>query len=171
MDGTAGYLGTGNSIQITGLTPGTTYYASLWATTGGLYSSIAGVHALATTLAYDTTTGSSIDTPAANPQFLQTPDATKMANVPLLGGPTGFIEANSAAYGTPVNMLWYLFWMVTGAGAGIVIYNRTSYNLVATCAVDAIWFSVGAALGLTMMWIVVVFLVIAAGFTMFGNRH
>jgi len=174
-DGTSAYLGTGNSVSITGLTPGLTYYVSLWGFTGGTYSTDYAT-GLGTTLAYDapgTGTGNAIEVPADTGTFTQTPSTVKVATVPFHEA----VEAVSTAYGTPLNMVWYVIWMIAGLAGGIMLYNRAgqggqaSYNLPMTFGAEAIWFGIGAGIGLTMMWIVVLFLVVATGFTMFGNRH
>jgi hypothetical protein len=175
IDGTSAYLGTGNSVSITGLTPGLTYYISLWGFTSGTYS-VDYATGLGTTLAYDapgTGTGNAIEVPADGGTFTQTPDTVHVTNVPFHEA----IESISTAYGTPLNMVWYVIWMMAGIAGGILLYNRAgqggqaSYNLPMTFGAEAIWFGIGASIGLTMMWVVVLFLIVATGFTMFGNRH
>ena len=174
-DGTSAYLGTGNSVSIAGLTPGMTYYISLWGFTDGTYSADYAT-GLGTTLAYDapdTGTGNAIEVPADTGTFTQTPSTVKVATVPFHEA----VEAVSTAYGTPLNMVWYVIWMVAGLAGGILLYNRAgqggqaSYNLPMTFGAEAIWFGIGAGIGLTMMWIVVLFLLVATGFTMFGDRR
>jgi hypothetical protein len=175
IDGTSAYLGTSNSVSITGLTPGLTYYISLWGFTGGTYSTDYAT-GMGTTLAYDapgTGTGNAIEVPADGGTFTQTPSTVHVANVPFHEA----IESISTAYGTPLNMVWYVIWMMAGIAGGILLYNRAgqggqaSYNLPMTFGAEAIWFGIGASIGLTMMWVVVLFLIVATGFTMFGNRH
>ena len=74
-------------------------------------------------------------------------------------------------------MIWYVLWMVAGIGAGIVIYNRagqggeSSYNSTPVLVGEAVWFGLGAFIGLTMLWIIAFLLIAFSGFTMFGNRH
>lgn len=173
-DGTLAYLGTGNSVNITGLTPGLTYYVSLWGYTSGVYSNTYAT-TLSTTVAYDTASSSSnnIEVPAPNSTWTQTPSAAKVATVPG----HQIVENISTSYGTPLGMVWYVAWMVMGLAGGIVLYNRAgqggqaSYNLPMTFGIETVWFGIGASIGLTMMWIVVLFLLVATSFTLFGNRH
>ena len=167
VSGTLGYLGAGNSVQISSLTPGTTYYISAWGLSGTTYSSTY-TTVLSTTLAYDTiSSNTTIEVPVSNSMWTQTPNTTKVSNLP-----GAFLISDWAtAYEVPLNMAWYFVWMLIGIGGGIILYNRSSYNLPMTLAAELIWFGIGAAIGLIMLWIIVVLLVIGMGFTVFGNRH
>jgi phage gp45-like len=167
--GSMGYLGTGNSVRITGLTPGTTYYWSAWGMSGGIYSDNY-TTALCTTLAYDDAADSDIDieVPAENDLWMQTPDTSKLDNVPLFNAVVNLWNEN---YGIPDVSIWYFIWLMIGIGGGILIYTRSSQNLVATFAAELIWFGIGSVMGLIWMWIVFVFIIIALGFIVFGHRH
>lgn len=168
-DGTTGYLGTGNSVNVTGFTPGTTVYWSIWGMSGGTYSDNYTM-TLCTTLAYGTDTDSDIDidVPAANSSWVQTPSESKLQNVPGLNAVVAMWNDN---YKIPDAMIWYFLWFMIGVGGGIVLYNRTSYNLEATFGAEIIWFGFGAALGLVMLWIIFVLLIISMGFKIFGDRR
>ena len=167
--GSMGYLGTGNSVKITGLTPGTTYYWSAWGMSGGTYSDNY-TTTLCTTLAYDDAAGSDVDieVPAENSLWMQTPDTSKLDNVPLFNAAVNLWNEN---YGIPDVSIWYFIWLMIGIGGGILIYTRSSQNLVATFAAELIWFGIGSVMGLIWMWIVFVFIIIALGFIVFGHRH
>lgn len=167
--GTLGYLGTGNSVEVTGLTEGTTYYWSIWGMSGGTYSDNY-TTALCTTLAYDTAVENDIDieTPAENDMWMQSPDTSKLQNIPMLNAVVAMWEDS---YSAPDTTIWYFIWFMVGIGGGIVLYNRTSYNLVATFGAELIWFGIGAVVGLLWLWIIFVLLIIAMGFTVFGHRH
>ncbi len=165
-EGTSAYFGTGNSYQLTGLTSGRTYYFSAWGYTGGTYSA-AYTTVVTTTSAY-TAGGSSLETPKADSSWVQTPDETKISNLPLL---PGLVESNSDAYGVPLNMIWYFLWIMFAAGVGIVLYNKGNYNLTLAIGVTSLIIGGGAALGLTMLWILFGFLVVAGGFAFFGERR
>jgi len=166
---TLGYLGTGNSVEVTGLTEGTTYYWSIWGMSGGTYSDNY-TTALCTTLAYDTAVENDIDieTPAENDMWMQSPDTAKLQNIPMLNAVVAMWEDS---YSAPDTTIWYFIWFMVGIGGGIVLYNRTSYNLVATFGAELIWFGIGAVVGLLWLWIIFVLLIIAMGFTVFGHRH
>ena len=167
--GSMGYLGTGNSVRITGLTPGTTYYWSAWGMSGGTYSDNY-TTTLCTTLAYDDAAGSDVDieVPAENSLWMQTPDTSKLDNVPLFNAAVNLWNEN---YGIPDTSIWYFIWFMVGIGSGILIYTRSSQNLVATFGAELIWFGIGSVMGLIWMWIVFVFIIIASGFIVFGHRH
>ena len=166
---TLGYLGTGNSVEVTGLTEGTTYYWSIWGMSGGTYSDNY-TTALCTTLAYDTAVENDIDieTPAENDMWMQSPDTAKLQNIPMLNA---VVNLWKDTYSAPDTTIWYFIWFMVGIGGGIVLYNRTSYNLVATFGAELIWFGIGAVVGLLWLWIIFVLLIIAMGFTVFGHRH
>jgi len=167
-DGTVGYLGTGNSVVITGLTPGITYFISAWGKTALLYS--AGYdEAISTTLAYDTgaSTGT-LETPPTNSWWNQTPSTTKVGNIPVV---SALVSQNATVYAIPEASLWYFLWVLFSVGLGVIIYVKSSMNLVAGLGSQALLFALGAVLGLTMLWIMVVFMIIGTGLTLWGNRH
>lgn len=136
---------------------------------GGTYSDNY-TTALCTTLAYDTAVENDIDieTPAENDMWMQSPDTSKLQNIPMLNAVVAMWEDS---YSAPDTTIWYFIWFMVGIGGGIVLYNRTSYNLVATFGAELIWFGIGAVVGLLWLWIIFVLLIIAMGFTVFGHRH
>lgn len=136
---------------------------------GGTYSA-SYTTAMCTTLAYDNAIENDIDieVPAENDLWTQTPSATKLENVPLLNA---VVELWSDNYKAPDTSIWYFIWFMVGIGSGIVIYNRSSQNLVATFGAELIWFGMGSVLGLVWLWIIFVLLIIGFGFTVFGHRH
>jgi hypothetical protein len=167
-DGTAAYLGVGNSYMLTGLTPGTSYYFSAWGKTGALYS--AGyVTALATTLAFDTATSTgTIEAPPSNSWWNQTPSTTKVSNIPMI---SGLVSANATAYAIPEASLWYFLWVLFSVGVGVFIYSKSGNNLPMSLGAQALLFALGAVLGLVMLWIMVLFMIIGAGFALWGDRR
>lgn len=167
--GTLAYLGTGESVVVEDLTPGITYYISAWGKGAATYST--GYEtALATTLAYDTGIQDidNIETPESNSDFLLTPSETNVQNIPLVGG---LVQGVSTSYGTPVNMIWYVGWVLIGIALYVIVYNRFGFNLIATMTVEIFWFAIGSTLGLTMLWIVVILLIVSGGFIAFGERR
>lgn len=173
-EGTLATLTTGNSVSITELTAGRTYYISLWGYDSGIYSN-SYTTTLATTVAYNPATdaANNIETPTASTTWTQTPSSAKLTTVPF----HEIVEDISTSYGTPLNMIWYVIWVVIGLAGGILLYNRigqngqSSYNLPMVLVLEGIWFGIGAVIGLTMMWIVVFLSVTSAGFIAFGHRH
>lgn len=173
-DGDLVTLTTSNSVSVASLTPGRTYYFSLWGYTQGKYSDNY-TTALGTTVAYNpsTDTANNIETPTASTTWTQTPSSAKLTTVPF----HEIVEDISTSYGTPLNMVWYVIWVIIGLAGGILLYNRigqngqSSYNLPMVLVLEGIWFGIGAVIGLTMMWIVVFLSVTSAGFIVFGHRH
>jgi hypothetical protein len=167
--GTLAYLGTGESVMVEDLTPGITYYISAWGKEAATYST--GYEtALATTLAYDTGINQidNIETPPDNDDFLLTPSETNVSNIPLV---SGLVKGVSNSYGTPVNMVWYVGWVIVGIGIFVVVYNKFGFKLLMTLVCEIMWFAIGSTLGLTMLWIVVILLIVSAGFMTFGERR
>ena len=168
-EGSLAYLDTGESVNVTGLDPGTTYYISAWGLTSGIYSSTY-ITFLVTTQGYSAVPSSGTPAPATvNSAWWQMPDATKISSWPILGA---LFNLNYQAYKMPLAMIAYIFWMAVGVLGGIVLYNVTkSENLPAVFGAELIWFGFGAVLGLTMFWIVEGFLLIGMGFELFGHRR
>jgi hypothetical protein len=154
--------------MLTGLTPGTSYYFSAWGKTGALYS--AGyVTALATTLAYDTAASTgTIEAPPSNSWWNQTPSTTKVSSIPLV---SGLVSANATAYAIPEASLWYFLWVLFSVGVGVFIYSKSGNNLPMSLGAQALLFALGAVLGLVMLWIMVLFMIIGAGFALWGDRR
>jgi hypothetical protein len=167
-DGIVAYLDTGNSKTLTGLTPGTTYYFAAWGKTAAVYSA-SSITTIATTLAYDTAVSTgTIEAPPSNSWWNQTPSTAKVSAIPLV---SALISTNAAVYAIPEASLWYFLWVLFSVGLGVIIYVKSGMNLVAGLGSQALLFALGAVLGLTMLWIMVIFMVIGAGFSLWGNRH
>jgi hypothetical protein len=176
-DGQVAYLLTGSSCQVTGLTPGTTYYFSAWGKTALLYSGTAPLYAngkitvLATTLAYDSGSSSTttLVTPTPDSTWTQTPSANKTSTIPLFGSA---IQGVAVAYNQPVNYVWYFAWILAAVGAAIVIYIKGNFNFVLSLSamigiigVGVFWYNVVAGL------IVVALAVIGIGWALVGFRR
>ena len=167
-DGALAYLGVGNSYMLTGLTPGTTYYFSAWGKTGALYAS-GYATAMATTLAFDSAVSTgTLETPPTNSLWNQTPSTAKVSNIPLI---SGLISANATAYSVPETSLWYFLWILFSVGIGVFIYSKSGNNLPMSLGAQALLFALGAILGLVMLWIMVLFMIIGAGFSLWGDRR
>lgn len=146
--GTLGYSGTGNSVIIAGLTPGTTIYISLWGLTSGTYSTSYATSE-ATTLAYDqpTSSGPTLTTPTADPTFTQSPSAAKVSTIPLVGT---IVQMDATAFNQPVEYLWYFIWMMAAVVIGIAVYMGGGHNYVLS------GFSMLAWIGIGVWWVNVV---------------
>jgi len=169
-DGTLAYLGTGESVMLTGLTPGTTYYFIAYGFTSGVYSSSSAT-ALCTTAAYDssTTSTSSLTAPTADSTWTQTPSSAKTSTIPVFGG---LIQGVSDSYHQPVNYVWYFAWMLAAVGIGIAVYIKGGFNII---------LGVGAmigVIGIGVWWynvitggVVILLAIIAVGWALVGLRR
>lgn len=167
-EGTLGYLGSGNSVQIEDLTPGSTYYVSLWGLDSGTYSDNY-TTVMFTTLAYGQGAGDDLGTPESPDAWLQDPDAS-IANEWVFFG--GIITAVSTEYGTPARWIWYLLTLLGSTGLGVIIYNKANYNT--PMAVMAAVLCMGIiAVSFKLIFLAVPILVglIWVGFAMFGERR
>jgi hypothetical protein len=164
-DGVEGYNGTGNSVQLTGLNAGTTYYFSIWGRTGIVYSATY-ISALATT---GTATDASVTIPpayyATPPQFFQTPDYTKMSAFPLYG----LVNWGVDIFEIPRNTAWFTLAMIFAMGIGILIY-RLSTNIPAASFSIALTIFMCSMMGLMEMWLLVPFVLIGIGAWAQGSR-
>ena len=166
--GTSAYMGTGNSVNITGLTEGTTTFISMWGYAGGIYSENY-TTALATTLAYDSASSAVNDIETPTTTVTGTASTTKVEGLPWA---QAFADISTAS-DMPVASIWYLFWFMFGVGLGIILYNRMpgQYNLNVTVAAEALWFGLGVTMGLLYLLIPFILILIALGFIIFGGRH
>ncbi len=166
-EGTTAYLGTSNSVSITGLTIGTTYYVSAWGVDAGVYS-VSYTTVMFTTLASGTTTPVPSTPPSYSP-FNQTPSDSKILTWPIIGT---MLQTNSAAYDTPINWMAYLGCIMFAVIVGIATYANAGNNSVLAAGAALIVLGIGAvAFELMMLWIVVFLLIIYCGFTLFGERR
>lgn len=175
-DGYVAYLGQGNSYTLTkypptsatNLVPGTTLYISAWGKTGALYSA-SYVSTVTTTLAFDTgsSTGS-IEAPGSNSWWIQTPSTLKVNNIPIV---SGLIALNATAYSMPLASLWYFLWILFSVAAGVFIFNKSGNKFVPAFAAEILLFALGAVIGLTMLWIMVIFSIIGLGISIWGDRR
>ena len=169
-DGLTAHLGSGTSAQVIGLTAGTTYYVSAWGIDAGVYSVTPTTsNVLFTTIVPGAAAAGTLPTPPAYTPWNQTPDATKASTWPVAGQ----IMSNIATeYGTPINWLWYLVWIIFSAMTGVVLYNKAGFNLPMSAGASGIILAGGAiAFGLVMLYIFAAFAIIYAGFSMFGERR
>lgn len=165
-EGTNAYFGTGNSVLVTGLSPGVTYKFSFWGYTGGVYSTNY-TTCMATTTAFGTTTTPVAVTPPADSRWNQTPDSTLLENIPWI---STLLADAANSYNMPVVTVWYFVWIVFAAGIGFWMYNKRR-NVVGSFMAECAWMGLGAFLGLTMLWIVAILLIVAIGFTIYGDRR
>ena len=169
-DGTLGYLGTGQSQSITGLTPGTTYYFVAYGFTSPTYSSST-AQTMGTTTAFDSTPSSTpaLVTPQADSTWTQTPSTTKTATIPIAGG---LIQGIADSYNQPLNMVWYFAWMLLAVGVGIGVYIKGNFNIIlgvgsmlGVIGVGVWWYNIVAG------GIVILLGIIAIGWSLVGLRR
>lgn len=165
-EGTLAYLGSGNSIQVEDLDVGTNHYFSAWGLTSGTYSA-SYTTVLATTLAYEAAE-TDLETPPSTPLWVQTPDSSKVQNIPFV---SDLVDVNESTLGVPNSTIWYVLWVILSVGLGIVLYNRGGHNLPLSLGITAFSFGAGAYLGLQALWIMFIVCVIGVAFMLVGNRY
>jgi hypothetical protein len=166
-DGTALPLTTLSGVMMSGLTAGTTYYISAWGKSSTYYSATY-TTVLSTTLAAATITTASNTTATPNNAWVQVPSDTKVANIPVA---SAFVEWVSDTYNQSTSMLWYFLWFFTGVGFGIIAFRFSDGKFFVAFLIEALWFGLGVALGLIMLWILVIFFILGAGMSFFGDRR
>lgn len=168
VEGTLGYLGNGNSVQLEDLTPGGTYYVSLWGLDSGVYSDNY-TTVMFTTLAYGQGAGDDLGTPESPDMWLADPDTSVSSGWPFLGG---IIDAVSTEYGTPAQWIWYLVTIMGSTGLGVIVYNRANYNApLAVMSAIVVMAIVAVSFKLIFLAIPVLIGLIWLGFAMFGERR
>jgi len=160
-------LNTGGSYLLAGLTPGTTYYLSAWGNAGGFYSTNY-TTVMVTTLAYSSVNTTSNTTATPNNSWIQTSNETNIAHLPVLPMVVTWV---ADVYNQPVNYLWYFLWIMAGVAFGIVTYKISYGKFFVAFIIESLWFALGAAVGLVMLWILVAFFIIGAGMSFFGDRR
>lgn len=165
--GTAIALTTGSSALASSLTSGVTYYFSAWGKAGTLYSDNY-TTTMITTLAMSAAATPTPPTATPNNAWVQTPDDTKVANVPIL---STIVTLVSDTYNQPSAMTWYFFWIIIGVALGILTFRFSEGKFFAAFIVEILWYSLGVAVGLIMLWLLVILAIIGAGFSFFGDRR
>lgn len=160
-------LSLGGSYTVTGLLPGVTYYFSAWGMTGGIYSA-AYTTVMCTTLASDAVTPPTTANTTINTSWTLTPSETNVDKLPLI---PIFVNWAATVFNQPVNYLWYFLWIMFGVGFGILFYHFSDGKLFVATIFEILWLGFGAAVGLVMLWIGVVFAIIATGLAFFGDRR
>lgn len=163
--GSTGYTGTMESVQLSGLISGTTYYISLWGLTGGTYSSTYATVISTTTVgvaAAQVLPPSHYVTPL---QWFQSPDYTKMSKFPLYD----VINWGAGIFKVPLNTSWFTLAFIFCIAIGVMIY-RFSTNIPASAGSIAVTIVFCSFMGLMEMWLVVPFVLIALGAWIQGNR-
>lgn len=160
------YSGIGNSVQLTGLLEGTTYYISVWDMTGGAYSATYAT-ALATTTTAAQNSAATIPTNdySTPMQWFQAPDYTRMSGFPLYD----VINWGADTFKIPRATDWFTLSIIVCMAMGIFIY-RMSTNIPAAAGSIAITMFFCSLMGLMEMWLLTPFILIGIGAWVQGNR-
>ena len=159
-------LYTNNSYTVTGLTAGTTYYFSAWGQTGALYSA-AYETVMSTTLAPGATP-ITLDTIPTDTSYTAEPSAANVGAIPFWGEWMSNIQTS---YGMPLNIMWYVAWLIMCTFVGIIVYNVTTKNLQIALFCELALCGWGVAMGLIMLWPLIFVIIIALGFILYGERR
>lgn len=164
-DGDYVYLGTGNSVLLTGLTSGATYYISGWGKTAALYSTNKTTQ-LSTTLAYSTV-ASTLATPDTPGSLYQEPSDAKISGMPIVGA---LVTIVSDEYEIPVSMVYYLFLFVVAVIVGTVIYGKTKEPWMTVIPIIII-LAAGVTMEIIALLVVLLFAIVAISIMVVSQRR
>lgn len=166
ITGVLGYLDTGSSTVITGLSPGTSYYFRAWGSSLGTYST-SNITLMVTTLAGSAAT-TTMPTPATPTGWLQAPDYTNMANTPFYS----IVNFAADAFEMPRSTLWYMCALFFCVAVGVFFYSTVgNANLfLSVCAVGAMMIAC-SLMKLVPYWQTLPFVVFAAVGIFVGERR
>jgi hypothetical protein len=145
-DGSLVYFGTGATYTVTGLTPGQTYYYSVWGESGGVFSA-SSADFLVTTSAGSTTTGGGV-TLTAPWRWMSAPNYTNLSSLPVV---YWAVNGVADAILMPRATFWFLIAMLTSAFGGIMSYvglgqsgrgqQSQAVGMIVGLGIMAIWYA------------------------------
>lgn len=163
LDGSPVYLNTQTSIVWGNLTPGTTYYFRAWGLSGTTYST-SNITLIITTLGIAPGT-SNMPTPTTPSTFYSTPDSTRMSNIPFYG----LINWWAESFEIPYSTLWFVVAILVSVAAGIFTFWK-SQKVFLACIVVAVFMGLSSFMGLSPMWLLLPFILIAFTALALGER-
>jgi hypothetical protein len=162
-DGILGYLDNKNSIVISGLSRGESYYFMAWGESGGLYSS--NTTLIVTTLAGTLAVGA-LPTPTTSTSWFQSPDYTKVSNVPFYG----MINWWADSFQIPRSTLWFMMAIFIALCLGVLSYKFGGQKIIITYLVVLLSLGFSVSQGLVSMWLLVPFILIGISTLAIGER-
>lgn len=147
-DGTQVYLGASSTYTHAGLTPGKTYYYSVWGESGGEYS--AGYDTAMVTTSAAEAAGEEFETPVTPLGWMQAPDPTAMENIEPL-----YTMVNNLAnsYSIPLGSFWFILAVLISMGLAVAVYT-VSHEILAGTLVLAAAMAFFVFQGLMPSWII-----------------
>jgi len=118
VDGTQIYYGTSLTTTISSLTPGTTYYYSIWGESGGTFSATY-ITCMVTTQAGSTATSSSGVTLSAPWRWMAAPNYTNLSNIPIV---YDAVNATADSLNMPRESFWMVIALLSAAFGGVLAY-------------------------------------------------
>ena len=161
VDGIQAYLGGSTSIVHEGLTPGTTYYYSLWATSGGAYSLPAATLMLTTTAGASDGDLPSYTPPSEIPRWLGGTDYTNVSN---LGFVYNITNGVADSLEMPRGNFWFFSWVIIAAAGGLVAFIVSKGKLLVAAIIMTIVLFVGWTMMLVPFWIPLIGGILILGF-------
>ena len=155
-DGTQAYQGLSASYLLTSLTPGTTYYFTLWGLEPPSTYSPLYVTAMATTLPGVSSGEGPYTLPTGQSNWFLTPDASGLVNIPFYGS----VENAASAMGISVANMFVILILVWATGIGFVAY-LFSRSVIVVLAATATVILLGFVAGPLPGWIFVMYLLMA----------
>jgi len=132
-DGLSAYNGTGYTVALTGLTPGTSYYFSAWGYDGGYSTTVYNI--VATTLYTDVASGAAAPTPGS-PSMPNIPSSFAAApqvpiwNIRPVSDFINVFNGSPGGLGMPGGNLWEFIANGLIAFVGILVYTKTNSKLM-----------------------------------------
>ncbi len=164
-DGTLVYSNTGNSYVVTGLSPGTTYYFSVWGFTGAAFSATYITAVCTTSVTTENITVVPPSNYTAPTQWFQAPDYTRMSAFPLYD----IINWGADQFQVPRSTSWFTIAIIFAMCIGILVY-RMSTNIPASAISISMTIFICSMAGIMEMWLLVPFILIGVGAWVQGNR-
>jgi hypothetical protein len=166
VDGTQVYYGTALTASVTGLTPGQTYYYSVWGESGGTYSASYAT-CMVTTNAGSTTTSTGV-TISAPWRWMSAPDYTNLSNLPVVYDAVNGVADTILM---PRATFWMLLAMVTSAFFGIMAYvgsgqsgrgqQSQAVGMIVGLVLLTLWYAVKIVpfyiIALDLLWVILSF--------------
>jgi hypothetical protein len=164
-DGILVYSGTSSSCVVSGLSPGTTYYFSLWGFTGAVFSATYITIACTTSVTTENVTIVPPSEYATPTQWFQAPDYTRMSAFPLYD----IINWGADQFQIPRGTSWFVIAIIFSMCIGLLIY-KLSTNIPAAMFSIAVIMYICSMAGIMEMWLLLPFILIGVAAWVQGNR-
>ena len=164
-DGTLAYFDDKTSVEVTGLSPGTTYYFKAWGESGSVYSTD-NTTVLVTCTAATIEDSDDLPSVATPDSWFQAPDYTTMSNFFMYDWLNWWADSFSVPYGT----FWFVLAVLGAVLVGALTY-MVSHKLPISVIVVAVALMVGTFADLVSGWVSFPFAITAIAFLVIGENR